>query len=63
VLHGELTETWTDRRGRAKRTVRPAGSSASYGADRVHSVRNRGTLEAISVHAYTPPRLTSPGLT
>jgi hypothetical protein len=63
VLHGELTETWTDRRGRTRRTVRPAGSSASHGADRVHSVQNRGTLEAISVHAYTPPRLTASGLT
>jgi hypothetical protein len=63
VLHGELTETWTDRRGRTKRTVRPAGSSASYGADRVHSVQNRGPMEAISVHAYTPARLTAPGLT
>jgi hypothetical protein len=62
VLHGELTETWTDRRGRTKRTVRPAGSSTSYGADRVHSVQNCGTLEAISVHAYTPPRLAAPGL-
>ncbi|HEY7101783.1 MAG TPA: cysteine dioxygenase [Mycobacteriales bacterium] len=63
VLHGELTETWTDRRGRTRRTVRPAGSSASYGPDRVHSVQNRGTMEAISVHAYTPARLTAPGLT
>ena len=62
VLHGELTETWTDRRGRSKRTVRPAGSSASFGADRVHFVQNRGTLEAISVHAYSPPRLTAPSL-
>jgi hypothetical protein len=63
VLHGELTETWTDRRGRTKRSVRPAGSSASCGADRVHTVQNRGTLEAISVHAYSPPRLAAPGLT
>jgi hypothetical protein len=63
VLHGELTETWTDRRGQTRRTVRPAGSSASFGASRVHSVQNRGTLEAISVHAYSPPRLTAPGLT
>jgi predicted metal-dependent enzyme (double-stranded beta helix superfamily) len=63
ILYGELTETWTDRRGRTKRTVRAAGSSASYGADRVHAVANRGTLEAISVHAYSPPRLTAPGLT
>jgi hypothetical protein len=62
VLHGELTETWTDRHGRSKRIVRPAGSSASFGADRVHSVQNRGALEAISVHAYSPPRLTAPGL-
>ena len=63
VLHGELTETWTDRRGRTRRSVRPAGSSTSYGPDRVHSVQNRGTLEAISVHAYSPPRLAEPGLT
>jgi predicted metal-dependent enzyme (double-stranded beta helix superfamily) len=63
VLHGELTETWTDRRGRTRRTLRPAGSSTSYGRDRVHSVQNRGALEAISVHAYTPPRLAAPGLT
>lgn len=63
VLHGELTESWTDRRGRTKRTVRPAGSSASFGAARIHSVQNRGALEAISVHAYSPPRLTAPGLT
>ena len=63
VLHGELTETWSDRRGRTRRTIRPAGSSASFGADRVHSVQNRGTLEAISVHAYSPPRLAASGLT
>jgi predicted metal-dependent enzyme (double-stranded beta helix superfamily) len=63
VLHGELTETWTDRHGRTKRTVRPAGSSASHGADRVHSVQNRGPLEAISVHAYAPPRLAAADLT
>jgi predicted metal-dependent enzyme (double-stranded beta helix superfamily) len=63
VLHGELTEIWTDRGGRTRRTVRPAGSSTSYGADRVHSVQNRGTMEAISVHAYSPPRLAAPGLT
>jgi len=63
VLHGALTETWTDRRGRRKRTIRAAGSSTSYGPDRVHTVQNCGTLEAISVHAYSPPRPTAPGLT
>jgi len=61
VLLGELTETWTDHRGRTKRIVRPAGSSASYGADRVHSVQNLGTMEAISVHAYAPPPLSASG--
>jgi predicted metal-dependent enzyme (double-stranded beta helix superfamily) len=62
VLHGELTESWRDGRGRARQSARSAGSSASYRADRVHSVQNRGSLEAISVHAYSPPRLTAPGL-
>jgi predicted metal-dependent enzyme (double-stranded beta helix superfamily) len=59
VLHGELTEIWPGRHGRIKRTVRPAGSSASYAADRVHTVQNRGPLEAISVHAYSPPLATA----
>jgi hypothetical protein len=26
-------------------------------------VQNLGTMEAISVHAYAPPRLSAPGLT
>ena len=63
VVHGELTETWHDRRGRVKRSLRPPGSSGSYGADRIHMVQNHGTVEAISVHAYSPPLLTAPGLT
>jgi Cysteine dioxygenase type I len=63
VLHGELIETWTYRRGRTRRTSRPAGSSTAYRADRVHAVQSSGTMEAISVHAYTPPRLAAPGLT
>jgi predicted metal-dependent enzyme (double-stranded beta helix superfamily) len=62
VLHGELTETWTDRPDRSKGSLRPAGSSESFGPDRVHVVQNRGTMEAISVHAYSPPRLTGPDL-
>jgi predicted metal-dependent enzyme (double-stranded beta helix superfamily) len=62
VLHGELTETWRDSRGRSRRTVRAAGSRASFGPDRSHTVQNRCTLETISVHAYSPPLLTAPGL-
>lgn len=63
VLHGELSESWRDGRGRSKQAARPVGATTSYKADRFHSVQNRGTLEAISVHAYSPPRLTAPGLT
>jgi hypothetical protein len=61
VLLGELTETWRDSRDRLRESSRPAGSSTSYGFDRAHTVENRGTIEAISVHAYSPPRLTAPG--
>jgi Cysteine dioxygenase type I len=63
VVHGELTESWTDHRRGAKTSVRPAGSSASYGPNRTHALENRGAMEAISVHAYSPPLLTAPGLT
>ena len=61
VLHGELTEIWRDGRGRSRQDARPAGTGASFDADRVHSVQNRGTLEAISVHAYSPPLLAAAG--
>jgi predicted metal-dependent enzyme (double-stranded beta helix superfamily) len=54
VLLGELTATWRDDRGRSRQAVRAAGSSASFAADQVHALSNRGTIEAISVHAYSP---------
>jgi predicted metal-dependent enzyme (double-stranded beta helix superfamily) len=63
VLLGELTESWRDGRNRLRQSTRPAGSSTSYGPDRVHRVQNGGAIEAISVHAYSPPRLTAAGLT
>lgn len=54
ILLGELTGTWRDGRGRARQAVRAAGSSASFGPGQVHALCNRGTIEAISVHAYSP---------
>ena len=57
VLDGELTETWRDGAGPVRRGVRPVGSGSAFGADRVHRVANRGTLDASSVHAYSPPLL------
>lgn len=55
ILLGELTATWRSGRGRTKQAVRVAGSGASFDPDGVHSLRNRGAIEAISVHAYSPP--------
>jgi len=63
VLHGELTETWTDRRGRPKRTIRAAESSAFVRPGSPSHREELRDLEAISVHACSPPRLTGPGLT
>jgi predicted metal-dependent enzyme (double-stranded beta helix superfamily) len=62
VLHGELTETRRDGRGRSRQSTHRAGSTTTYEPGRVHAVQNRGPLEAISVHAYSPPLLTAPGL-
>jgi predicted metal-dependent enzyme (double-stranded beta helix superfamily) len=53
VLLGELTGSWRDGRGRAKQAVRAAGSGEAIEPGRIHSVQNRGTMEAISVHAYS----------
>ncbi len=55
ILLGELTGTWRSGRGRTKQAVRAAGSGASFSAGGVHSLHNRGSIEAISVHAYSPP--------
>jgi predicted metal-dependent enzyme (double-stranded beta helix superfamily) len=54
VLLGELTGTWRDDRDRSRQAVRAAGSSASFGAGQIHALCNHGTMEAISVHAYSP---------
>jgi predicted metal-dependent enzyme (double-stranded beta helix superfamily) len=58
VLDGALTETWRDGPGGpTHRGVRRPGSGAAFGPERVHLVANRGTLDATSVHAYSPPLL------
>ena len=58
VLDGELTETWRDAPGLpARRGVRGIGGGAAFGPERVHLVANRGTPNASSVHAYSPPLL------
>lgn len=55
ILLGELTGTWRPGQGRTRQAVRAAGSGASFAAGSVHSLQNRGSIEAISVHAYSPP--------
>jgi Cysteine dioxygenase type I len=55
VLLGELTGTWQSGRGRSKQAVRAAGSGAAFGPGGMHALQNRGAMEAISVHAYSPP--------
>lgn len=57
VLDGAVTETWRDGDGPSRRAVRTAGANAAFGASRVHVVANRGTLNATTVHAYSPPQL------
>lgn len=55
VLLGQLTATWRSGRGRSRQAVRVAGAGSSFDPGAIHSLRNRGTTEAISVHAYSPP--------
>ena len=57
VLDGVLTESWRDGPGATHRAVRPHGTGSAFGPDRVHVVANRGSRNATSVHAYSPPLL------
>ena len=57
VLTGILTETWRDGPGPTHGAVRPQGTGSAFGPDRVHVVANRGSRNATSVHAYSPPLL------
>jgi predicted metal-dependent enzyme (double-stranded beta helix superfamily) len=57
VLDGVLTETWRDGPGPTHRAVRPHGTGSAFGPERAHVVANRGSRNATSVHAYSPPLL------
>ena len=57
VLDGMLTETWRDGPGPTHRAVRPQRTGSAFGPERVHVVANRGSRNATSVHAYSPPLL------
>lgn len=57
VLDGQLTETWRDGPARSRRATWRRGRGSAFGPDRVHTVQNTGVLDAISVHAYSPPLL------
>ena len=57
VVDGVLSETWRDGPGPTHRSVRPHGTGSAFGPDRMHVVANRGSRNATSVHAYSPPLL------
>ncbi|MEN3358107.1 MAG: hypothetical protein V7637_2089 [Mycobacteriales bacterium] len=57
VLAGELTETHRDGPGALQRASLAPQATSAFGPRRVHQVTNRGTLDATSVHAYSPPLL------
>ncbi len=53
---GTLTEEVFDGGGRiAVRRPFAAGATRSFGANHVHRVRSEGPVDAISIHAYSPP--------
>ena len=35
--------------------ARPAGESVGFSRHYIHDVRNAGSVQAVSVHAYSPP--------
>jgi len=53
VVSGALVER-TVSGGRVHHTDLPAGAGRRFGAHHVHSVANRGTVPAISIHVYAP---------
>jgi quercetin dioxygenase-like cupin family protein len=57
VLRGELTETWRDGPVQARRAAKARGHGSAFGPERVHTVANTGSTDAVSVHAYSPPLL------
>lgn len=61
VLLGELTEDFTEDYRYlgvpSRSALREVGAAVGFGPKRAHRVRNLGTRDAASVHAYSPPLL------
>ncbi|MQA78431.1 MAG: cysteine dioxygenase [Streptosporangiales bacterium] len=55
VVRGDLHEEYRYPRRAIRAATRRTGTAIGFGAGRAHEVRNRGTVEAASVHAYSPP--------
>jgi len=57
VLFGELREDYRYPSGPVRRRDHGLGDAIGFGAGRAHQVRNTSTVNAASVHAYSPPLL------
>ncbi|MEV6909550.1 cysteine dioxygenase family protein [Amycolatopsis sp. NPDC051071] len=55
VLQGELGEEYRYPGGPIRRRTHVAGEGIGFGAGRAHQVTGIGTAPAASVHAYSPP--------
>ena len=54
LVEGSLWESIADERGYLHESRINAGSASSFAHDIVHTVENRGTVGAVSIHAYRP---------
>ncbi|GAA2778898.1 cysteine dioxygenase family protein [Saccharopolyspora taberi] len=57
VLFGELREDYRYPAGPVRTRQHEMGSAIGFGSGRAHQVRNVSSLNAASVHAYSPPLL------
>ncbi|WP_243792530.1 cysteine dioxygenase family protein [Saccharopolyspora gloriosae] len=57
VLFGEVREDYRYPAGPIRNARHSTGSSIGFGAGRAHQVRNTSSVNAASVHAYSPPLL------
>jgi hypothetical protein len=57
VLFGELRENYRYPAGPVRHHDHGTGSSIGFGSGRAHQVRNVSSVNAASVHAYSPPLL------
>jgi hypothetical protein len=57
VLFGELHEKYRYPAGPVREAEHGLGASIGFGRGRAHQVRNISSVNAASVHAYSPPLL------